>query len=165
MRQFWQLWQLCKVMWTALKSHKPTSISRSSRSLYVQGSLQQMISMKLIELPALQSEAWTITHSILSSSEAAAEAKLFAATTLKGKVWRRGRLVWPLLIFKDHIRLRPVASGIFTVPTRFSSYPSQYILRRTKTHTDTAMRLSSKSRHSDAWMERCASACRIHLGK
>ena len=42
--------------------------------------------MKLIELPALQSEAWTTTHSILSSSEASIEAKLFAATTLKGKV-------------------------------------------------------------------------------
>lgn len=31
-------------------------------------------------------EAWSTTHSILSSSEATAEAKLFAATTLKGKI-------------------------------------------------------------------------------
>ena len=32
------------------------------------------------------SEAWTSTFAILQSSEATAEAKLFAATTLKGKV-------------------------------------------------------------------------------
>lgn len=33
-----------------------------------------------------QSEAWNITHSILQSSDATVEAKMFAATTLKGKV-------------------------------------------------------------------------------
>ena len=33
-----------------------------------------------------QREAWTITHSILANNEATVEAKLFAATTLKGKV-------------------------------------------------------------------------------
>lgn len=33
-----------------------------------------------------QMEAWSTTHSILQSSDAAVEAKLFAATTLKGKV-------------------------------------------------------------------------------
>ncbi len=34
----------------------------------------------------MQSEAWNVTHSILQSSNATVEAKLFAATTLKGKV-------------------------------------------------------------------------------
>ncbi|KAL9100293.1 MAG: hypothetical protein Q9163_004311 [Psora crenata] len=34
----------------------------------------------------IQPEAWTTTHSILSSQGLAAEAKLFAATTLKGKI-------------------------------------------------------------------------------
>lgn len=31
-------------------------------------------------------EAWTVTHSMLSASDATSEAKLFAATTLKGKI-------------------------------------------------------------------------------
>ncbi|OAX76982.1 hypothetical protein ACJ72_08724 [Emergomyces africanus] len=31
-------------------------------------------------------EAWTTTHALLQSAEIPAEAKLFAATTLKGKV-------------------------------------------------------------------------------
>lgn len=34
----------------------------------------------------LQTEAWTTTHAILQSHESTVEAKLFAATTLKGKV-------------------------------------------------------------------------------
>lgn len=33
------------------------------------------------------SEAWTSTFAILQSPESTDEAKLFAATTLKGKVW------------------------------------------------------------------------------
>lgn len=33
------------------------------------------------------SEAWTSTFAILQSPNATDEAKLFAATTLKGKVW------------------------------------------------------------------------------
>jgi transportin-3 len=33
------------------------------------------------------SEAWTSTFAILQSSGSTDEAKLFAATTLKGKVW------------------------------------------------------------------------------
>lgn len=33
------------------------------------------------------SEAWTSTFAILQSHDATDEAKLFAATTLKGKVW------------------------------------------------------------------------------
>lgn len=32
-------------------------------------------------------EAWTSTFAILQSPQASDEAKLFAATTLKGKVW------------------------------------------------------------------------------
>ena len=33
-----------------------------------------------------QPEAWTTTHAILQSPDSAVEARLFAATTLKGKV-------------------------------------------------------------------------------
>ena len=36
----------------------------------------------------LQSEAWNTTHAILQSRNCSVEAKLFAATTLKGKVIR-----------------------------------------------------------------------------
>ena len=39
-----------------------------------------------IQLTPLQKDAWTTTISILQSSTEA-EAQLFAATTLKGKVW------------------------------------------------------------------------------
>jgi len=35
---------------------------------------------------ASQPEAWTTTHAILQNSDSAIEARLFAATTLKGKV-------------------------------------------------------------------------------
>ena len=35
---------------------------------------------------ATQPDAWITTHSLLSSSDTVAEVKLFAATTLKGKV-------------------------------------------------------------------------------
>jgi transportin-3 len=35
-----------------------------------------------------QAEAWTVTFALLQSKETPAEAKLFAATTLKGKVER-----------------------------------------------------------------------------
>lgn len=35
---------------------------------------------------AFQIEAWTTTHALLQSPDVPVEAKLFAATTLKGKV-------------------------------------------------------------------------------
>lgn len=36
-----------------------------------------------------QPEAWTFSHAVLSSDSVAVEAKLFAASTLKGKVCYR----------------------------------------------------------------------------
>lgn len=50
-----------------------------------------------------QTEAWNITHSILQSSEASIESKLFAATTLKGKVIQIPDLYTAKLIKIDHI--------------------------------------------------------------
>ena len=37
-----------------------------------------------------QSEAWNVTHGILQAQDTPAHAKLFAATTLKGKVGATG---------------------------------------------------------------------------
>lgn len=53
---------------------------RSSRNLYVSSMIDTC------SANSLQVEAWTTTHALLQSPDVPVEAKLFAATTLKGKV-------------------------------------------------------------------------------
>lgn len=48
--------------------------------------IRTFLSIERTILTSMQSEAWSTTHSILTSPDVTAEAKLFAATTLKGKV-------------------------------------------------------------------------------
>ncbi|EAA58552.1 hypothetical protein AN6734.2 [Aspergillus nidulans FGSC A4] len=59
-------------------------------------------------------EAWTITHEMLQSADVPVEAKLFAATTLKGKVKQaldpRNRT--GILTVPDYVRSRSITSGV-----------------------------------------------------
>lgn len=49
-----------------------------------------------------QSEAWTVAHSILQNSAVADDARLFAATTLKGKVSRPDIKSFAPKVIADH---------------------------------------------------------------
>jgi transportin-3 len=49
---------------------------------------QNLVTFQVQELIRPQSEAWNTTHAILQDQSAPQEARLFAATTLKGKVCR-----------------------------------------------------------------------------
>jgi len=42
--------------------------------------------LQTVLMHILQPEAWTVTFSVLQATETSPESKLFAATTLKGKV-------------------------------------------------------------------------------
>lgn len=103
------------------RSHKPMSSWSSSRNRYVKPGVT-VISLKSDH--KFQSEAWHTTHAILQSPESSDEAKLFAATTLKGKV---GQLSVPLsglaLMFStDHIRSPSTARAGIGPPSRFRDF-------------------------------------------
>jgi len=71
-------------MSTKHRRNKHTNILKTSRSLYViQLSNAPFLA---VLMHTLQPEAWTVTFSVLQAAETSPEAKLFAATTLKGKV-------------------------------------------------------------------------------
>lgn len=61
-----------------------------------------------------QQEAWTTTLAILESQAADAAAKLFAATTLKGKVGHECRYHTSGLIWADCLRPPPGATHTAT---------------------------------------------------
>lgn len=65
------------------QAHEYLESFQKSASTHVTG---KMVALRGLTGLNIQPEAWTITHSILSSTQTTAEAKLFAATTLKGKV-------------------------------------------------------------------------------
>lgn len=65
------------------KKHYPES-AREGCGLGAQG--KQRLTLNFTSNLRIQSEAWNITHGILSSQTTALESKLFAATTLKWKV-------------------------------------------------------------------------------
>ena len=67
----------------------------------------ELVNISFILRHLQKPQAWTTTNSMLSSSEATTEAKLFAATTLKGKVRilpeRVSRYHHDILILLDHL--------------------------------------------------------------
>lgn len=63
----------------------------------------------LSDAPNIQLEAWTVTHELLQSPDVQVEAKLFAATTLKGKVNKSLSLVrGSVCAVTDHSRSRMI---------------------------------------------------------
>ena len=98
-------------------------------------------------------EAWTTTHAILQNSDSPVEARLFAATTLKGKVSLKVLLSPSLHVLQgviDHLRPPPIARDRLGPIARLSDITSPDLQQRTETHTHSDLRLPGKSSHSNA---------------
>ena len=118
-----------------------------------------------------QPEAWTFGHAVLQSESIGVEAKLFAASTLKGKVCCgypspipaiggvQGKAVWLTMGLSDYLRLAPAATRFAGFIARFFDQPTRPLPYWRSAHTNPVMCLSRGVVPPDAGVERCHRSC------
>lgn len=104
---------------------------------------------------------------MLQSPDVPVEAKLFAVTTLKGKVscYRVLAGSFPILTAVDYFRPRSVTGGICTPSEGFRSQFAHGIRFRSPTYSNTVMCVPRESCDSDDAMERCFAYGGHYVGK
>lgn len=121
----------------------------------------------LLHSNASQIEAWTTTHALLQSPDVPVEAKLFAATTLKGKVIPRAltdhRFLRSNLL--DCVRLGPTTPRLRTRASRFRPQFTRCFRLGPASHSDSAMCVLGKFGDSDDRMEGRFGHRRLGIGQ
>lgn len=87
------------------------------------------------------------------------QSRMFAATTLKGKVRNSSKKHGHSLTDLDRLRPSPAPAGGHSPASRIGSRSSEAIPRRPKANKDTAMHMCGATGHSNNDMEECAGRC------
>ena len=117
LRPSWRRSQLCRAMFRIKTRLQLMSSWRNSRNQYVRlGGLFECADTMG------QPEAWQTTHTILQDSSCPIEARLFAATTLKGKVRsNEPPLKCWLILSTDHLRFASAAYRVLDITARLNT--------------------------------------------
>jgi hypothetical protein len=99
---------------------------------------------------------------MLESNSVDAAAKLFAATTLKGKVYPHPVLQPPMLMRPDCVRPPPSASRVTPEPARLDHEKCGHLPCWAQAYQTTTLRMPGESGYSDDRMEGRAVSHRLH---